>query len=124
MRIICKRPTDQNGGKPGVAAYDLIGFRHHPTDTNPSIVCTLADGSRLRVTCPGQDSDGLLDRVVEALLSPGGVADCRKASRLRIEPLAPLVQRVYIENKWAQTCTSQYYGDPEHPCLVVSAITS
>ncbi len=123
MRIICKRPSDQDSGKLGVAAYDLTGFRHHPADVNPVMMCTMADGSRLRITCPGQDSDGLLERIAEALLSPGGVADCRKASRLKIELLKPPARRVYIENKWAQTCTDQHYGDPERPCLVVSAIT-
>lgn len=122
MRIICSQPSKQDSSRLGVSAYELIGFRHHPADSDPKIVCTMANGFQFKLTCGGRDPDSVLERIAEALLSPGGVADCRRIPGLRIEFLRPPAQPVYLDNKWAQTCTTQYYND--RPCLVVSAITS
>ena len=124
MRIIYGWPSGGDGGKMGVAAYDLTGFLYQPSDTDPSISCLMSNSLRFTITCSGKDADGVLSRIVEDLLSPTGVADCRNVPGLRVKAQKSSIQRVLITNKWAQTVTEEYYDDPEHPCLVVSAITS
>ena len=124
MRIIYGWPSGGDGGRLGVAAYDLVGFFYQPSDAEPSITCLMANSMKFTITCSGKDADGVLNRIVEDLLSPTGVADCRNIPGVKLKAKNSALQRVYIENKWAKTVTEEYYDDPEHPCLVVSAITS
>ena len=95
MRIICKRPSLGKGGRPGVCAYDVISFRHHPADADPFITCSMADGRTVGINREGQD-DGTLEGIVETLLSPSGVADCRDMQGISITITEP---RVHIMNK-------------------------
>ena len=123
MRIICKRPMDKAPHTLGVCAYDIIGFRHHPMDTNPILACTLASGGNMLIlTWPGKDTDGVLDRIMELLLSPGGTADCRKLTQLKVEMRKLPVPHVILDNTWAQSVVVMDGGDGTHECLATVTI--
>ncbi len=120
MRIICKRPAmDLEDGTLGVAAYDLACFRHHPTENNPAIICTLLSGQRLRFTWRGRDTNNVLGQIAEALLSSSGVADCRNIPNLQVDMLKDPATHVVIDHRWANTV---YPLDEERQCLAVATV--
>lgn len=88
MKILLKRPSARDSGKLGLAAYEVISFRHHPSDTDPRISCCMADGRRLELSGSG----GALDRIIEGLLTPDGIADCRDIPGINLKIYDPCVQ--------------------------------
>lgn len=128
MRIICMRKGERDD-EPGVCSYELVSFFHHVRAASPALTCRLGNGDYLLITKPGEDAAGTLKGIVDDLLSPAGVADCRGMTDVQFKAVtqeelarsgqaeekkpaqAGLMQIIYEKNSgvsWEEQCYHRF----------------